>query len=217
MEKPRVIVERSKTFRRVPDAFQHKGCNADVYKSFARFPIGNPHWRFETIEYQGHEFLLDSIHEVVYDEQGRCIHYFRETKDELEETSTVYIAAADGKIVEVHASSSGRVTIGTYGFDGMPSEDPNCYWIVKGNISGFTEKVYTEEQKRYMELEDRLDFGDGVCNMSDEEEEQAQEFIKNGKNRQVLDRDQCGNPLTEIHWDCDEILDYVMNEYVYAQ
>ena len=91
----RVLIERTKVYRRVPDAYRDVECNPAIYKSFARFPVKNPHWRFETIEYQGQEFLLDSIHEVAYDAQGRSIHYFRETKDELEETSTIYIAAAD--------------------------------------------------------------------------------------------------------------------------
>lgn len=213
----RVLVERMKVYRRIPEAFLNKDCSEALYESFARFPIKNPHWRFETIEYQGHKYLLDSIHEVAYDNQGRQFHYFRETKDGLEESTTVYIAAADGKTVEIYATNNGRVCIGTMGFDGNLGDDPNCYWIDNGCLSGLTEHAYTEAQKRYYELEDRLAFGDGETNMSVEEEEQAREFIEKGRNRQVIDRDQYGKPLTEIHWDCDEVLDYVTYEYMYAE
>ena len=214
---PRVLLERMKVYRRVPKAFRSKDCNEALFKSFARFPVRNPHWQFETIEYQGHEYLLDTVHEVAYDDQGRQFHYFRETKDELEESTTVYIAAADGKTIEVMATNGGRVCIGTMGFDGSPGDDPNCYWIDNGCLSGLTERVYSDAQMRYYELEDRLSFGDGETNMTEEEKEQAWEFIEKGKNRQVIDRDQYGKPLTEIHWDCDEVLDYVTYEYTYAE
>ena len=212
----RVLIERTKVYRRVPDAYRNVECNPAIYKSFARFPVKNPHWRFETIEYQGQEFLLDSIHEVAYDAQGRSIHYFRETKDELEETSTIYIATADGKTVEVHACSNGRVTICTSGFDGNPGDDPNCYWINDGCVSGFTERLMTETQEKYMETEDRFYFGDGDSHMTDEEQEEASRLLEEGRRHQVLEQDKYGKPLKEIHWDCDEILDYIENEYVYA-
>ena len=189
----------------------------DLYKSFARFPVKNPHWQFETVEYQGHEYLLDSIHEVAYDTQGRQIHYFRETKDELEETTTVYIAAADGKTVEINATNKGRVCIGTMGFAGSPCDDPYWYWIDNGCLSGLTDREYTDAQKRYMDLEERLDWGDGECNMTEEERQQAWDFIEHGKNRLVLDRNQYGKSLREIHWDCDEVIDYTTYEYTYAK
>lgn len=214
---PRILFERMKVYRRVPKAFRNKDCNADLYKSFARFPIKNPHWQFETVEYQGHEYLLDSIHEVAYDAQGRQFHYFRETQDELEETTTVYIAAADGKMVEVNATSGGRVCIGTVGFDGSPADDPYCHWIVDGNERGLIEREWTDAQKRYMELEERLDWGDGETNMTVEEEAQARAFINEGRNRQIIEKDMYGNSLLEIHWDCDEVLDYITHEYVYAE
>ena len=214
---PRILLERMKVYRRIPKAFRNKDCNADLYKSFARFPIKNPHWQFETVEYQGHEYLLDSIHEVAYDAQGRQFHYFRETQDELEETTTVFIEAADGKTVEVNATSGGRVCIGTVGFDGSPADDPNCYWIKNGCLDWITERKYTEAQKRYMELEDRLYFGDGESHMTMEEEEQARAFIEEGKNRQIIEKDKYGKSLLEIHWDCDEVLDYIVHEYVYEE
>ena len=75
-KQPRILVERAKVYRRVPKTYKNKDCNAAIYKSFARFPVKNPHWLFETIEYQGHEFLLNSIQEVAYDSQGRIIHFF---------------------------------------------------------------------------------------------------------------------------------------------
>lgn len=217
MKTPRILLERMKVYRRVPRAFMNKECNVGLYKSFARFPIKNPHWQFETVEYQGHEYLLDSIHEVAYDAQGRQFHYFRETQDELEETTTVFIPTIDGKTVEVHACNNGRVTIYTTEYDGNPSEDPNHYWIVDGNLRGLTEKEMTDTQKQYMELEDRLYFGDGESHMTVEEEEQAYEFIEHGKNHQIIDKDEFGKPLQEIFWDCDEVLDYIVHEYVYAE
>ncbi|MBR1878874.1 MAG: hypothetical protein IJ814_07745 [Paludibacteraceae bacterium] len=216
MKTPRVLLERMKVYRRVPKAFWNKDCNEALYKSFARFPIKNSHWQYEVIEYQGHEFLLDSIQEVAYDAQGRSIHFFRESQDEIEETTTVYIPAADGKTVEVHVCSNGRVTIGSSDCDGSPADDPYCHWIVDGNERGLTEREWTDAQKRYMELEERLVWGDGECNMTVEEEEQAREFIEKGKNRQVLECNLYGKPLREIHWDCDEVLDYITYEYTYA-
>ena len=214
---PRILLERMKVYRRVPKAFRNKDCNETLYKSFARFPIKNPHWQYETVEYQGHEYLLDSIHEVAYDAQGRQFHYFRETQDEMEETTTVYIATADGKTVEINATNTGRVCIGTMGFDGSPADDPYCHWIVDGNERGLTERVYSEAQKRYMEFEERLDWGDGETNMTIEEEEQARAFIEEGRNCQIIEKDKYGNPLLEIHWDCDEVLDYIVHEYVYEE
>ncbi len=214
---PRILLERMKVYRRVPKAFRSKDCNDALYKSFARFPIKNPHWQFESIEYQGHEYLLDSVHEVAYDAQGRQFHYFRETQDELEETTTVYIAAANGKTVEINATSRGRVYIGTMGFVGSPIDDPNCYWIDNGCLNGLTERLYTDAQKRYMDLQERLDLGDGETNMTMEEEKQAREFIEHGKNRQVIEKDKYGKSLREIHWDCDEVLDYITYEYIYEE
>lgn len=214
---PRILLERMKVYRRVPSKYMHKDCCPELYKSFARFPIKNPHWQFETVEYQGHEYLLDSIHEVAYDAQGRQFHYFRETQDEMEETTTVYIATADGKTVEINATNTGRVSIGTVGFDGSPADDPYCHWIDKGNERWLTEKELTDTQKRYMELEDRLYFGDGESHMTVEEEEQAREFIELGNNRQVIEKDKFGKPLLEIHWDCDEVLDYITYEYRYEE
>lgn len=216
-KQPRILVERAKVYRRVPKTYKNKDCNAAIYKSFARFPVKNPHWLFETIEYQGHEFLLNSIQEVAYDSQGRSIHFFNETKDELQETTTVYIAAADGKTVEVHACSNGRVTIGTSGFDGSPAEDPNCYWINDGSICGFAEREWTDAQKRYMDIEDRYYFGDGESNMTVEEQEEANRLLEDGHRHQVIEYDEYGKPLKEIHWDCDEVLDYIENEYIYAE
>jgi hypothetical protein len=215
-KQPRILIERMKVYRRVPKAFRNKDCNADLYKSFARFPVKNPHWQFEVIEYQGHEFLLESVQEVAFDSQGRSIHYFRETKDELEETTTVYLAAADGKTVEVHACSNGRVTIGTSGFAGSPGDDPNCYWINDGRMNGFIERQWTEAQKRYMDIEDRYYFGDGESNMTEEEIEEANRLLEEGHRHQVIEQDEYGKSLREISWDCDEILDYIENEYVYA-
>jgi len=214
---PRILLERMKVYRRVPSKYMHKDCCPELYKSFARFPIKNPHWQYETVEYQGHEYLLDSIHEVAYDAQGRQFHYFRETQDEMEETTTVYIATADGKTVEINATNTGRVSIGTVGFDGSPADDPYCHWIVDGNERWLTEKEMTDTQKRYMDLQERLDFGDGETNMTMEEEEQAWEFIEHGKNRQVIEKDKFGKPLREIHWDCDEVLDYITYEYIYEE
>ena len=201
-KQPRILIERMKIYRRVPKAFMNKDCNAAVYKSFARFPIKNPHWQFETIEYQGHEFLLDSIHEIAYDAKGRNIHSFRETKDEMEEATTVYIPAADGNTVEVYACSNGRVVIGTSGFDGSPGNDPNCYWINDGCISGFTEREY--------------DFGEGESDMTEEEKEEIDRIFEEVHRHQVIERDEYGKPLKEISWDCDEVLDYIEYEYVYA-
>ncbi len=217
MKTPRILLERMKVYRRVPSKYMHKDCCPELYKSFARFPIKNPHWQFETVEYQGHEYLLDSIHEVAYDAQGRQFHYFRETQDELEETTTVYIAAADGKTVEINATNTGRVSIGTMGFVGSPADDPYCHWIDNGNERWLTEKELTDAQKRYMDLEDRLTFGDCETNMTVEEEEQAREFIEQGHNCQVIEKDQYGKSLREIHWDCDEVLDYITYEYTYAE
>ena len=214
---PRILLERMKVYRRVPSKYMHKDCSPELYKSFARFPIKNPHWQYETVECQGHEYLLDSIHEVAYDAQGRQFHYFRETQDELEETTTVYIAAADGKTVEINATNTGRVCIGTVGFDGSPVDDPYCHWIDNGNERWLTEKELTDAQKRYMDLEDRLTFGDGETHMTVEEEEQAREFIEHGHNCQVIEKDKFGKPLREIHWDCDEVLDYITHEYMYAE
>lgn len=214
---PRILLERMKVYRRVPSKYMHKDCCPELYKSFARFPIKNPHWQFETVEYQGHEYLLDSIHEVAYDAQGRQFHYFRETQNELEETTTVYIATADGKTIKINATNTGRVSIGTVGFDGSPADDPYCHWIDNGNERWLTEKELTDTQKRYMELEDRLYFGDGESHMTVEEEEQAREFIELGNNRQVIEKDKFGKPLLEIHWDCDEVLDYITYEYRYEE
>lgn len=215
-KQPRILIERMKVYRRVPKAFRNKDCNADLYKSFARFPVKNPHWQFEVIEYQGHEFMLESIQEVAFDSQGRSIHYFYETVEELKETTTVYIAAADGKTVEVNVCSNGRVVIGTSGFDGNPGDDPNCYWINDGCASGFTEREWTDAQKRYMDIEDLYYFGNGESNMTVEEEEEAHRLLEEGHRHQVIEYDEYGKPLKEIHWDCDEILDYIENEYVYA-
>lgn len=199
---PRILVERMKVYRRVPKAYMNKDCNAAIYKSFARFPVKNPHWRYETIEYQGYEFLLESIQEVAYDAKGRNLHCFRETKDEMVEATTVYIPAADGNTVEVYASSNGRVMICTCGFEGNPGDDPNCYWINDGSISGFTEQEY--------------DSCEGESDLTEEEKEEIDKLFKDGFRRQVIEQDVYGKPLKEISWDCDELLDYIEYEYVYA-
>ena len=83
-------------------------------------------------------------------------------------------------------------------------------------MSGFTERLCTEEQEKYMETEDRFYFGDGDSHMSDEEKDEASRLLEHGRRHQVLEQDKYGKPLKEIHWDCDEILDYIENEYVYA-
>ncbi len=200
---PRILVERMIVYRRVPKAYMKKDCNAAIYKSFARFPVKNPHWLFETMEYQGQEFLLDSIHEVAYDAKGRNIHCFRETKDEMVEATTVYIPAADGNTVEVYACSNGHVVIGTSGFEGNPGDDPNCYWINDGCISGFTEQEYNS-------CEDESD-------MTEEVKEEIDKLFEDVNRRQVIEQDEYGKPLKEISWDRDEILDYIEYEYVYAE
>ena len=141
----------------------------------------------------------------------------KQYQDELEETTTVYITAADGKTVEVHACNSGRVTICSSGFDGSPADDPHCCWINNGCLSTFTEREWTDTQKRYMELEDRLNFGGDEYNMTEEKKQQAWDFIEHGQNRQIIEKDQYGQSLCEIHLDCDEVLDYITFEYTYAE
>jgi len=217
MSEPRIILQRSKLYRRVPDEFQDRDGNAPLYKAFSRFPVKNQHWLYELISYDGNDYLLESIQENAFDKEGRATHYFRETKDEIVETSIVYIKAADGATVEIAASSNGRVTIGTLNFDGQPSEDPYCYWINDGHRHELEMSKMTDMQQRCMELQDRYIWGDGEHHFTEEEEAEAKEIIDSQSHMDVLTRDEHGNPLVELSWDCDKIIYYEVNEYIYAE
>ena len=50
-----------------------------------------------------------------------------------------------------------------------------------------------------------------------EKKQQAWDFIEHGQNRQIIEKDQYGQSLCEIHLDCDEVLDYITFEYTYAE
>ena len=215
---PRIVTECTKVYRRIPKLYRDELATASLYQSFSRFPVENPHWRHETITFNGEEYMLHTLLESHYNKDGKVFHSFRETETELVETTFVYLETFTDEYYCVAADSKGTVII-TKESDIPNNNTPNGIIIHNGRIGGLQEAQWTSAQEEYYRLEEEYNFG--VCQeieMTEVEKAAAKEILdKGGRRREILEKDRCGKPTKELLLDCDEILDLTFNEYIYEE
>ena len=194
--KPRILLIKTRTYVPVPDRFTCPDDNKELYKSFQRFPIKNPHWRCEVIEHDGKEYLLESINETALDTKERSIHEFVEDEEGIHETSIVYFEGKDGQTIAVRANNEGYVYVGECSDDVENIDPSNMIFISNGrrNDLGFP---YEKE----IELE---------------EEQWDDDFDDYNSKREDFGKDPYGNPLKSITLENGEIIHFRTYEYIYA-
>ena len=194
--KPRTLLVKTRTYTPVPDRFMLPDDNRELFKSFRRFPIKNPHWQTEVIEHDGLEYILDSINETAFDSLERPIHEFVESEEGIQESSTVYLEGKDGTTISVRATNGGFVSIceNSEEVDFVPQD---MIFITNGRRNDFCvpyQELNDSETERW---DDPLDDINDIYD--------------------VVEKDQYGNPLKTITQVDDEIIHLCTYEYTYAK
>ena len=193
--KPRVLLIKMRTYVPVPDKFMSPDDNKELYKSFQRFPMENPHWHYEVIVRDGKEYLLESVIETAFDTEERPIHEFFEDCRGISESSIVYFEGKDGKTMAVRANSGGFVSICKLS-DDVDFDHKDMIFITKGR---------------------RNDLGAPYQEMDESEMEDWNEPFEELNDRyEELEKDQYGKALKSLTWVNDEIIHFRTYEYIYA-
>lgn len=206
---PRIRTMIEKHYSLIPQSFKGMHNASSLYTSLHRYPIENAHWKFETImDRQGRTLMLDSIKESHFDDKERCIHYFLESREKIDEASYLYIEPKEGDTIVVLSESDGHTSV-TYG-----ELEWNLYKGQFYNHSGIfmgLERELTPAQRAYMDEQDGLLFKDTTEEEQEEFERKQQEVTP----EIIIQRDQYGNPLVVEHWFCDEIEEIIVFNYIY--
>lgn len=195
--KPRMTLAITRTYAPVPNRFLDPSDSKELFKSFGRYPLNNTHWRSEVIEYNGREYVLESINETAFDTEGRPFHEFVEDKDGIQESSTVYFEGKDGKTMFVRATSGGFVSIGTSDDNSKNSDPREMVFITKGrrNDLGYP----------YVEVDEA------------ETEEWDESFYDFNDQYEILEKDPYDHPLKTLTKVNNEIIHLRTYEYTYAR
>ncbi len=209
--KPRTLLVKTRTYNPVPDRFMLPDDNKELFKSFGRFPMKNPHWQTEVVEYNDEEFILESINETAFDTQERPIHEFYEDEDGIHESSIVYFEGKDGKTMSVRATSEGYVYVGENSGNLEDIDPRNMIFITNGRRNDLC-MPYDEVD------EDTKSFGRGQFIESDMEQLTEDLWEEDYKYKyDVVEKDQYGNPLKALTWLDDDIIHFRTYEYIYAK
>ena len=202
--KPRTLLVKTRTYTPVPDRFMLPDDNKELFKSFRRFPIKNPHWQTEVIEHDGQEYILESVNETAFDSLERPIHEFVENEEGIQESSTVYLEGKDGKTISVRATNGGFVSICEN------SEDVN---FVPKDMIFISRGRRNDSCIRYDEEAQSLE-----CSES-EMERLTDDIFDDDYNckREIVEKDPYGNPLKALTRVGDEIIHLSTYEYTYAK
>lgn len=194
--KPRTLLVKTRTYTPVPDRFMLPDDNRELFKSFRRFPIKNPHWQTEVIEHDGLEYILDSINETAFDSLERPIHEFVESEEGIQESSTVYLEGKDGTTISVRATNGGFVSIceNSEEVDFVPQD---MIFITNGRRNDFCVPYQELNDSETEQWDDPLDDINDIYD--------------------VVEKDQYGNPLKTITQVDDEIIHLCTYEYTYAK
>lgn len=194
--KPRTLLVKTRTYTPIPDRFMLPDDNRELFKSFRRFPIKNPHWQTEVIEHDGLEYILDSINETAFDSLERPIHEFVESEEGIQESSTVYLEGKDGTTISVRATNGGFVSIceNSEEVDFVPQD---MIFITNGRRNDFCVPYQELNDSETEQWDDPLDDINDIYD--------------------VVEKDQYGNPLKTITQVDDEIIHLCTYEYTYAK
>ncbi len=195
--KPRTLLIKTRTYAPVPDKFMFSDDNKELYKSFQRFPKENPHWQFEVIEYDGKEYILESINETAFDTNERPIHEFVEDERGMQESSTAYFESKNGRTIAVRATSRGFVSICDHCDNPDIVDTSDMIFITNGRRNDFG-VPYEKE----IELN---------------EDDWDEDFDDYNSKYEELEKDQYGNPLKSLTWMNGQIIHFRTYEYTYAE